>query len=183
MPRAPELDTQRLILRQHRADDFEDSAAMWADPEVVRYIGGRPFSREESWSRVLRTVGLWEWFGYGHWCVRDKQSGRFVGEVGFAEFKREMTPSIEGIPEGNWALARWAHGQGFATEALEVVHAWLDEQGHARTVCIIDVGHRASARVAAKLGYHEQGRTLYKGTPVVLFGRAARIAQAGIKGS
>ena len=147
---------------------------MWADPAVVRYVGGRAFSREESWSRALRTVGLWEWLGFGYWCVREKQSGRFVGEVGFADFKREMVPSIEGVPEGGWVLASWSHGQGFASEALQTVHAWMDEQGHARTVCIIDVGHRASLRVAEKLGYHERCRTTYKGAPIVLFERTAK---------
>ena len=79
MPRAPELETTRLFLRQHRPDDYDDSAAMWADAAVVRHIGGRAFTREESWSRVLRYVGLWEWLGYGYWCVREYQTGRFVG--------------------------------------------------------------------------------------------------------
>jgi RimJ/RimL family protein N-acetyltransferase len=187
MPRAPELETPRLTLRQHRPEDFEDSAAMWADPAVVRYIGGRAFTREESWSRALRTVGLWEWLGYGYWCVREKDSGRFVGEVGFADFKRDMTPSIagassrgsptaaqsplSGVPEGGWVLGSWAHGQGFASEAVARVLAWMDEQGHARTVCIIDEGHPASARVATKHGYREQCRTTYKGTPIVLYER------------
>jgi RimJ/RimL family protein N-acetyltransferase len=171
MSRAPELETARLVLRQHRPEDFDDSAAMWADPEVVRHIGGRPFTREESWSRALRTVGLWTWLGYGFWCVRDKASGRFVGEVGFADFKRELTPSIEGVPEGGWVLAAWSHGQGFASEALRAAHAWLDAEGHPRSVCIIDTGHAGSIRVAGKLGYHEQTRTTYKDTPVVLFER------------
>ena len=172
MPRAPELETTRLFLRQHRPDDYDDSAAMWADAAVVRHIGGRAFTREESWSRVLRYVGLWEWLGYGYWCVREKQTGRFVGELGFADFKRDMTPSIAGVPEAGWVLASWAHGQGFASEALEQVHAWMDAQGHARTVCIIDQAHPASARVAHKVGYREQCRTTYKGSPIVLFERA-----------
>jgi RimJ/RimL family protein N-acetyltransferase len=178
MPCAPELDTKRLVLRQHCLEDFEDSAAMWADPEVVHYIGGRPSSREESWHRALRTVGLWEWLGYGYWCVREKQSGRFVGEVGFADFKREMTPSIEGIPEAGWVLAAWSHRQGFATEAMELVQRWMDEQGHPRTVCIIDTEHHASAHVAAKLGYRERCRTTYKASPVVLYERARPVPAA-----
>jgi RimJ/RimL family protein N-acetyltransferase len=171
MPHAPELDTPRLVLRQHRVEDFEDSAAMWADPAVVRYIGGRPSTREESWHRALRTVGLWEWLGYGYWCVREKQTERFVGEIGFADFKRDMAPSIEGVPEAGWVLASWSHGQGFASEAVELVHAWMDEQGHARTVCIIDTEHHVSARVAARVGYREQCRTTYKSSPIVLYER------------
>ena len=37
----PVIETERLILRGHRLDDFEGLAAMWADPEVTRYIGGK----------------------------------------------------------------------------------------------------------------------------------------------
>ena len=37
----PILETERLRLRGHRVDDFAASAAMWADPIVTRYIGGK----------------------------------------------------------------------------------------------------------------------------------------------
>ncbi len=40
----PILETERLRLRGHRRDDFAASAAMWADPIVTRYIGGKPLS-------------------------------------------------------------------------------------------------------------------------------------------
>ena len=46
------LTTDRLIMRPHTRDDFLDSYAMWSDPEVIRYIGGKPFTREE----LLRAV-------------------------------------------------------------------------------------------------------------------------------
>jgi RimJ/RimL family protein N-acetyltransferase len=172
MASAPDLDTERLTLRAHRPSDFDDSAAMWADPTVTRHIGGRPFSREESWQRMLRNPGLWAWLGYGFWVVREKASGRFVGEVGFADFKRELAPSIEGCPEGGWVLATWAHGQGFAGEATRATHAWLDAALDVpRSVCIIDTGNAASIRTAGKLGYREVVRTRYKVDEVVLFER------------
>jgi RimJ/RimL family protein N-acetyltransferase len=44
---APILETDRLRLRAHTAEDFAASAAMWGDPDVTRFIGGRPFTREE----------------------------------------------------------------------------------------------------------------------------------------
>ncbi|MEW7001647.1 GNAT family N-acetyltransferase [Serratia ureilytica] len=44
---APTLVTERLRLDAHRLDDFESLAALWADPLVVRYIGGTPRDRED----------------------------------------------------------------------------------------------------------------------------------------
>ena len=51
---APAIETPRLRLRAHRPDDLEASFAMWGDPAVTRFIGGRPFTREEVWGRFLR---------------------------------------------------------------------------------------------------------------------------------
>ena len=79
---------------------------MWSQPEVVRHIGGRPFTEEEVWGRVLRYIGHWTALDFGYWAIRDKESGRFVGEAGFADFKREITPSLGGAPEIGWALMR-----------------------------------------------------------------------------
>jgi RimJ/RimL family protein N-acetyltransferase len=171
MAEIPALETDRLHLRGHRLADFAECAALWADPQVVRYIGGRTFTTEESWARLLRYVGHWDLLGFGYWVAREKSTERFVGEVGFAEFKRDVTPSFEGAPEAGWVLAPWAHGKGFATEAVRATLAWADPR-FARTVCMIDDGNDASVKVAAKCGYREWVRTTYKGTPAVLYERA-----------
>ena len=42
LDRAPPLDTLRLSLRAHATTDLAECAALWADPAVVRYIGGKP---------------------------------------------------------------------------------------------------------------------------------------------
>lgn len=171
-PDVPFIETPRLILRGHRRDDLGDSLAMWSHPDVTRYIGGRPSTEEEAWSRLLRYVGHWQVVGYGYWLVAEKASGRFVGEVGFADFKREMTPSLEGAPEAGWALAPWAHGRGYATEALAAATTWLDARlGKVRTVCMIDPGNVASLRVASKAQYREWTRGVLKGNPTQLFER------------
>lgn len=171
----PVIETPRLRLRAHRVTDFADCAAMWADPVVVRHIGGRPSTREEVWSRILRYAGHWALMGYGYWLVEDKESGRFVGEAGFADFRREIEPAFGGAPEIGWALAPHAHGRGLATEAVAAAVAWGDRHlGAAATVCMIDPENAVSARVAAKCGYAEYARADYKGMHTVLYRRAAR---------
>ena len=170
----PLIETERLKLRAHRMEDFHDCAGMWAHPDVVRYIGGRPFSREEVWARMLRYVGHWQWMEFGFWLVEEKSTGAFAGEVGFAEFKRELEPSILGVPEIGWALAPRTHGRGYATEAVRAVVAWGDERfGAARTVCLIHPENLRSVRVAGKCGYQEFQRTTYKGQATIVFERLA----------
>jgi len=166
----PAIDTERLTLRGHRCEDFGDSASMWGDPEVTRYIGGKPLTDEEVWSRLLRHIGHWSLLGFGYWVVREKDSGRFVGEVGFADLKRAIDPPFDGAPEIGWVLAPWSHGRGYATESARAVIDWGAQHfAPARTVCLIDTDHVRSIRVAEKCGYREFARTTYKGKPVILF--------------
>jgi RimJ/RimL family protein N-acetyltransferase len=170
---APELGTERLLLNGHGMKDFADSATLWANPLVVRFIGGHPSTEEEVWSRLLRYVGHWATMGYGYWAIRERTTGRFVGEIGFANFRREIDPPFEDAPEIGWALQPWAQGQGFAFEAIQAVLAWGAEQfgPAARTVCMINPENLPSIRVARKAGYREFSRTLYKGAPIILFER------------
>jgi RimJ/RimL family protein N-acetyltransferase len=184
---APPLDTRRLTLRGHTLADVDECAAMWADPEVTRHIGGRPSTAEETWARVLRYAGLWALLGVGYWVVRERATGRFVGEVGLADFRRTLTPApgeaaagdagpdgvrLDGAPEVGWALAPWAHGRGFATEAVGAALAWADAHlGPGRTVCLVAPANAASARVAAKCGFRAVARAGYRGAETLLFER------------
>src|SRR5262245_47898772 len=169
---APTIEADRLVLRGYRIEDFPPMAAAWADPEVVRYISGRPSPEEESWARFLRNIALWPMLGYGYWAATEKATGRYVGDVGFADFKRDIEPSLKGVPEIGWVLARESHGRGYATEAAQAALRWLESAlGPQRTVCIINDDNLASVRVAEKCGYREFARTAYKGSNVVMFER------------
>lgn len=167
-----EFDTARLALRVPTLGDFEDSASMWSEPEVVRYIGGRSFTAEESWARLLRHVGHWRLAGYGFWIVRERGSGKFVGEVGFGDFHRNIEPRLGDAPEIGWVLSPESHGQGYGTEAALAAIAWMEEKHRPlRTVCIIQPENAASLRVARKCGYEEYARTTYKDSAVILLER------------
>ena len=134
----PVIETARLRLRAHRADDHAACLAIWSDPEVTRYIGGRPFTSEEVWKRLLQYVGLWSLLGYGYWAVEEKATGRYIGDIGFADFKRELEPSLHGMLEFGWVLAPHAHGQGYASEAVTAAVAWGEQHfSTLRAVCII----------------------------------------------
>jgi RimJ/RimL family protein N-acetyltransferase len=151
---APRLETERLILRPHRLDDFFASAAMWRDPQVVKFTIGSESTPQRSWQRLLAYCGHWSLLGFGYWAVECKSTQRYIGELGFADFRRQFDPSIEGIPEIGWALCSDAHGYGYATEALRRVIEWGDlHLDVPRTVCIIHSANLPSLRLARKLGY------------------------------
>ena len=131
----PSLETDRLWLRGHRMDDFEQCAALWADPKVTQHILERPLTEEESWARFLRYVGHWAVFGFGYWVIVEKQTGDFAGEGGFADYKRAIQPSLKDVPEIGWVLASGDHGLGRRTfsNAHKVHH-------FARQYCFVSRG-------------------------------------------
>lgn len=111
-------------------------------------------------------------FDYGYWALETKDDSRYLGMVGFADFKRDMSPSIEGLPEIGWVLGAQAHGQGFASEAAAAALRWADESlGTPEIVAIIDPGNAASIRVAEKNGFSMREEALYRGERILLFRR------------
>ena len=169
----PVIETERLRLRAHRADDYATCMEIWSDPAVVRYIGGgRPFTGEEVWKRLLQYVGLWSLLGYGCWAVEEKRSGRYIGDIGYADFKRDIQPSLQGMLEFGWVLAPQAHGNGYASEAVAAISAW--SQTHfpeLRVVCIISPENLPSIRVAEKAGFRLWQETVYHDSPALVFTR------------
>ena len=167
------ITTERLVMRPPARADFEDCAALWAHTDVVRYLGlAKPSTREEAWARLNRYVGHWAMQGYGFWAVRERDGGRYVGEIGVADFKRDLDPSLSGALEMGWILSPSAWGKGYATEAVRAGVAWCSPRfPDERLMCLIDPDNGASLRVAARCGFKEYARTFYKDTEVLLLER------------
>jgi RimJ/RimL family protein N-acetyltransferase len=172
---APVIETARLVLRPHRLDDFEALAAMWREPAIVRYISGKPSTREQSFARLLRYAGHWSLLDFGYWVIEDRQSGEFAGEAGFADYHREIDPPLDGMPELGWMVdPRW-QGKGYATEAVRACLAWGMRSFSPGTAfaCIISPDNAASIRVAEKCGFALRQQTTYLGDVVGLYTRNA----------
>lgn len=172
----PTLETERLILRGARENDFEAMLAMWQDPVVVRHFHGAPMTREECWRRLLRNYGMWALRGYGLFAIEEKASGAYVGTAGAFEVKREMIPPIEDMPEVGWTLAARFHGRGYATEAVRAALAWTDARlGHPEMFCIIAPANEASIRVAEKCGFRRSHETTYEDAPTLVLKRPGKM--------
>ncbi len=168
----PVIETERLRLRELRETDLGPHSAALRDAEVVRFLGGSPLAREEVWRKMLASHAMWSIFGFGYWAVELKESRAFGGVVGFADYKRDVTPSIEGLPEAGWIMAPSAQGQGYAGEAMTAALRWADERlGAAEYPAIISPGNEPSIRLARKLGFAGPEQALYRREPVLLFRR------------
>ena len=161
----PRLSTDRLLLREFRADDFEPYAAMMADPEVTRHLGeGRPLSRVDAWRQLATFIGHWVLRGYGLWAVEERATGRFIGRIGCLE--------PEGFPafEIAYTLARPAWGFGYAREgAAAALHYARYTVRRERIASIIRPANLASIGVARSLGAVAGETVEFYGAPSVLY--------------
>lgn len=144
----PRLETDRLILREWRADDFEAFAEIYANAEVSRYLpGGEPMSRIEAWRFLAATIGAWTLRGYGTWAVQRRSDGAMMGRIGL--LRPDAWPGLE----VGWTLGRPYWGMGYATEAAEVSlrYAFLTQPDE-RVVSTIHPENQGSQAVARKIG-------------------------------
>jgi len=151
----PHLETDRLILREWRSEDFEPFAAMMADPETCRYLpGGEPMSRIDSWRYLAASIGAWTLRGYGTWAVTRRSDQVLLGRVGL--LRPDGWPGLE----VGWTIARPYWGRGFATEAagISLRYAFLT-QPIDEVVSTIHPQNVASQAVARKIG-ESKGRFL-----------------------
>ncbi|HET7710030.1 MAG TPA: GNAT family N-acetyltransferase [Sphingomicrobium sp.] len=171
---APRIETERLILRGFEAGDFDAYHATMQDPEVMRYLGAEALGREEATRRMSLFCGFWELQGRGMWGVERKEGGPIIGHVGLFDLRRDMQPSIEGMPEMGWIFDRSVHGQGIAYEAAKAALDWHDATyGVMEIPAIIARENQASMRLAEKLGFVRDADATYKGEAIALFRRAA----------
>jgi RimJ/RimL family protein N-acetyltransferase len=145
------IETDRLILRPTRPEDFEGWAALMGDEQASRHIGG-PQPRPVAWRGFLSMAGAWAIQGYGMFSVIERASGRWVGRLG------PWCP--EGWPgtEVGWGLLREAWGRGYATEGAAAAIDWAFEHlGWTQVIHTIAPDNLASQRVARRLGSGLQG--------------------------
>jgi len=165
VPGVPILETGRLLLRSLRESDFEDYAALCADPEVARFLARGVFSRYQAWGCLAFMIGHWQMRGTGMWAVERKGTGDFLGLIGFAD--------PEGWPgfELAWTLARRFWGHGYATEGARaaLAHAF-DVWRKPHVISLIHPENHASLRVAARLGESLRGSAQVAGRELLVYG-------------
>jgi RimJ/RimL family protein N-acetyltransferase len=148
---APELTTDRLLLRGPRQSDL---------PAFTRFVTSAPSmvaqgetgSDDQAWFAFLTGVGHWHWHGFGFFTLEDRATGAPVGRVGL--LKHLHWPEIELA----WHLFEDGEGRGFATEAAQAVKAWAGAAlGLNRLESYINGSNTRSQAVARRLGAATDG--------------------------
>lgn len=157
--------TPRLHIRPFAPGDAVPMMDVYADAEVMRYIPGGALRDKHAVQRIMDEQLLAHASrGYAYYAVVLSVDGRVVGDAGFGVF--EPTGDIE----LGYTFARWAWGNGYATEAAAAcLAAGLSDLGVSRIIAVADVENVASHRVADRIGMRRTAEIEAHGRPHVMF--------------
>ncbi|WP_309082745.1 GNAT family N-acetyltransferase [Chelativorans sp.] len=159
----PVLESERLVLRGWRKEDFPVHAAFFADAERMRYMGG-PKREWEAWTALAAMVGEWFLNGYGMFAVQLKETGTLVGRAGL------WHPPYIDEPELAWSLNAGFEGRGYATEAARRVQVWAARDlGLPPLMSFVHPENLPSQAVAKRLGAVPMPPTTLRGEPRLRF--------------
>lgn len=174
---APIIKTEHLLLRPFKRIDFDAIYNMSADPEITLYMGGPIISRQKAWEKFLRGPAMWALLGYGMWIAERRNDGTFLGQIGYADFMRDINPPLADMPEMAWMLGHNARGLdgrglGYGSEALAAILDWGDANlSFDGYQSIISPDNIASIKLAQKFGFTEVRRANYDGDSVIVMER------------
>jgi RimJ/RimL family protein N-acetyltransferase len=161
-----ELTTARLHLRPFMLADRTAIHAVYADPEVMRYVGHGAHRTTAETASALRTYAdVLERRGYSFLAVVERETGALIGDGGLHPLGG-VGPDVE----LGYTLARSAWGKGYATElGRALVEYAFTVLKVPRVVAQVEPENTGSRHVLEKLGMIErETRTAY-GRPHLLY--------------
>jgi ribosomal-protein-alanine N-acetyltransferase len=142
-----EIETERTVLRMPTINDLDDLAAIFANPQVMKYldIDCRPLSREQSEIVLISIINNWKKRGFGRWAIINKKENKFIGLAGFRSHE-DTAELFYVLDEAHW-------GKGLATEiARDILKAGFDRHKFPRIIAMTRPANTASRNVLHKIG-------------------------------
>lgn len=143
------LHTPRLTLEPLNDSHLDGLYRLNSDPVVMRYITGKPETREDTQAVIERVKARWAEFGYSWWAFRRTSDGDVIGMGCIQHLARDPAGPLE----TGWRLRQDAWGQGFASEAARHMVGWAFATLQPALICAVcQPPNEASASVMERLG-------------------------------
>lgn len=150
----PQLETERLLLREIRESDADAVLKIFGDDAVTRFYDLASFTDIEQARQMI--VRLRERNANGdalRWGITLKENDQLIGTGGFNQFRRHWFTAGIGY---DLAQAYWK--RGYMTEALRaIVRYGFDTLNVNRIEALVMLENDASVRVLEKVGFQREG--------------------------
>ena len=139
---APQIETERLILRRKKDEDIPFMVKMFNDDEVREFLGGYPPRDERACTGMVRHRKETEW------AVVLKETGEYLGEVHIPKIVDSYLGEI------GYLFLREHWGKGFAYEAVTAMIEYAQNTLNLkRLYATIDDKGVKSKKLIEKLGF------------------------------
>lgn len=149
-------ETERLIVREWRDEDYKDLYEYASDAEVTKYLSFPTYtSLEVAKERIafLKTQYS-EGAIAADYCIEHKETAKVIGSIGLIAYEQKN----EGRVEVGYVLNTKFQGQGYMTEALKGMFKYIKNNHLAkRIVAVHDVANPKSGNVMKRAGMTKEG--------------------------
>lgn len=153
------LESERMLLRELIESDTDSLAEIYADYNVMQYIGkGVVLSYEQTKKSIQSWEKHYKLFKFGNWATIEKSTGKFIGLCGLS-----WLPDYTDI-EVSYLFEKFSWGKGYATEiARSILDYGFHDFGLMRIVALVYPQNTLSIRVIDKLGMQYEGKKIFFG--------------------
>ena len=116
------IETQRLMLREYVADDFDALFEILSDAETMRHYP-QPYTEQGTRRWIEWSLQNYRNYGFGLWAIELKKTGEFIGDCGLTM----QNIDGESLPEIGYHIHKKHWRKGFASEAARSVRDWAFE--------------------------------------------------------
>lgn len=150
----PQLETDRLILREMTYDDKEALFLNFSDEEVTKYFSMNPFTSVEDAEKIVeRAQTLFEQEKGIQWGIVIKEDDTLVGTCGYETWIKQ---SFRG--ELGYDLRQSYWGKGIMSEALQAVITYgFEPMGLNRIEVTTRSDNTRSIKMLCLLGFQKEG--------------------------
>lgn len=113
------IETDRLILREYKTEDYDALYQIVSDPETMQHYP-KPFDEEETRYWIKWNLDNYQKYGFGLWAVILKETGEFIGDCGIT------IQNIDGemLPEIGYHIHKKHWRKGYGSEAAKAARDW-----------------------------------------------------------
>jgi [ribosomal protein S5]-alanine N-acetyltransferase len=159
-----EVETERLVLRQFRAEDLAAHRAAVDDDPAVTWAHVR-LPLADSLRRWADRLDGWSRDGFGMWIAAERSSGRVVGHCGLQRLEDGDEVEV------GYYFGQTAWGRGYATEAGRAcLRFGFGDRNLSRIVAVVRLENRSSRRVLEKIGLRHERDGRFYGFDAALYG-------------
>jgi RimJ/RimL family protein N-acetyltransferase len=158
------LQTNRLVLRAFRNEDWRELHHYYSDYECMKYTTGRTLDEGETWRAMASMVGHWQLHGYGPYGIELKDTNQLIGICGL------WYPNDWPETEIKWGLVRRHWGKGYAKESAIAVKNMIPEYlPNMVPISLIFFGNENSINLALSLNAKFEKEIEFRGQRALIY--------------